>query len=553
MSDSIFVRVRIILAMIMTLLVVAACGGGGSPSMSVASVSSGGSGFGSITGFGSLIVDGMRRDDSAATYMSEQNQGSAMSMVPTNAMLGQSVEFMYGANGNMMSALISPELVGGVTAVGPSGITVLGTSVTINNDAALGPATRFVGYASLASIKVGDRVEVHGSLKTDSAGTASVQATLIVQMPAATGVRLTGYVAQYSATAGSFLIGSSVIKVGSATITPAGTALANGELVTVWSNADPVGNTITASAIRVKVIASAPQNVTISGAISNFTSTANFQIRNLNVDASKATIAPTGTTLAAGKYVVVVGIYDPAANKLTATSVTVFTAAAPTIVELHGTVANFVSSASFTVRGVAVDAGAATFTGGTAAQLANGVFVEVQGTVTNNVVRATSVAIQALTPLTAPIGSMMDVSGMITAFNPTTGSYTMTMASGATITGTLGSTMFYMNGTAANMAVGQNVTITGMLNGSLMSATVMSFSQSTVAPGPNSIHMDGIVYNMTPTSFMLNGITIQMNGVTVQGGGMMAGRSMMSGSHVAVDMQLLGGQYMATSIVLQKN
>lgn len=548
MANFVFARVRMIMAIVVTLLIAAACGGGGSTS--VAGVGSGGTGIGVTTGFGSLIVDGVRHNDSAASYRSEQEQGPAIAMASTGATVGQSVEFSYDGSGNMMSALVSPELVGAVTAVGSNGVTVLGTNVLINNDATLGPVTRFVGYASLESIKVGDRIEVHGLLKADSLGAVSLQATLIVQQPSAIGVRLTGYVAQYNATAGTFVIGSNVVNVGSATISPAGTALANGELVTLWSNTAPVGNTIAASTIRIKWPAGTSQNVTVSGAISNFTSATSFQIRNLVVDASKAAIAPGGAALGADKYVVMVGSFDASSNKLTATSVTVFTAAAPTTVELHGTVANFVSASSFTVRGVVVDASGATFTGGTAAQLANGVFVEVHGTVANNAVHASTVAIQALTPLQAPSGAVIDVSGTVTSYDATTGSYTMTMASGATINGSLGSSMFYNNGTAANFVPGQAVNVNGMLSGGMLSTSVVNFSQTSVAPPTGSVHMEGTAYNVTPTSFMLNGVSIQVNGVPIQSGGMMGGRSMMSGSLVAVDMLLTGGQYMASAITL---
>lgn len=556
MSNSVYVRVRTIIAIVATLLIAAACGGGSDMSSSgtgspVVNVGSGGSGSGVITGFGSLIVDGMRRDDSTASYMSEREQGPAMAMAATGATVGHNVEFSYDGSGNMMAALISPELVGAVTAVGTNSVTVLGTNVLINSDAALGPVTRFIGYASLAAIKIGDRVEVHGLLKTDSQGAVSLQATLIVQTPSATGVRLTGYVTQYDATAGTFAIGANVVKIGSATIVPAGTALANGELVTVWSNAEPVGNTIAASTIRVKWLAGAARNVTVSGAIANFTSAASFQIRNLIVDASKAVIAPSGVTLGAGKYVVVVGVLEAGSNKLNATSVTVFTAAAPTTVELHGTVANFVSASSFTVRGVVVDASAATFTGGTAAQLANGTFVEVRGTVDNNLVKATTVAIQALNPMQAPPGSVVEMGGMITSYNAANGSYTMMTASGASISGTMGSSMSYSNGTAANFAPGQAVHVTGMLSGGMLTTSNVEFSQTSANPQSGIIHMEGIAYNVMPTSFMLNGTLIQINGIAIQGGGMMGGRGMMSGSRVAVDMLFTNGQYMATSITLR--
>jgi hypothetical protein len=66
--------------------------------------------------------------------------------------------------------------------------------------------------------------------------------------------------------------------------------------------------------------------------------------------------------------------------------------------------------------------------------------------------------------------------------------------------------------------------------------------------------MSGVVSNVTQTSFMLNGVTIQRNGVTIPDnwmmGGWMTGSWMMGGSRVNASVQLVGGQYMATAISL---
>ena len=550
MSKFIISRVSRIVAAIAMLLAVAACGSGGGALTVVADVGSGGTGYGVLTGFGSLILDGMRRDDSAAAYMTDADQGPPIAMAPTAAMPGHSVEYAYDNNGNMLSVLISPELVGIVTAVGPSSVTLLGTIVDINSDATMGPATRYVGLASLADVRIGDRIEAHGLLTTDSLGQVHLKATLIIRKLPGIGARLTGYVAQYDAAAGTFVLGDNVVTLGSATISPAGAVLANGQLVTVWSDTDPAGNAVTARAVRIKWSAASSRNITMSGLISGFAGAASFKVRNMIVDASGAAVAPSGASLAEGKYVVLVGNFDSKTNKLTATSVTIFTPAAPTTVELHGTVANYVSSASFTVRGVVVDAGTATFNGGTAAQLANGAFVEVRGAIANNLVRATTVAIHALTPMQAPAGSVLDVGGVITTYDAPTGRYTMTMASGATISGTLGLSMFYNNGAAVNFVPGQAVNVSGKFNGGMLSTFVADFSQTDIPPTPGIIRMEGVAYNLGSTSFMLNGVTIQKNGVTIPAGGMMGGRSMMAGSRISVDVQLSNGQYLAVAIRL---
>lgn len=543
-----FPRLLMCLALLLSALLTTSCGGGAS--LSLAGVGSGGTGYGVSTGFGSLIIDGIRRNDSAAHYWSEQEQGPALAMAPTGATVGHSMEYTYDANSDLLSVLVSPELLGSVTALGPNRLTLLGTTVLINTDAGAGPVTRLLGYAALADIQLGDRLEVHGLLKTDSQGATTLQATLIAAQPAIQGARLTGTVSQYNASAGTFVIGGMTVKLGSASISPTGATLANGDLVTVWSNTDPVVNVLSASTLRIKRLAGTLQNITLSGVIGDFTSAASFKLRNLTVDASKAEVLPSGATLGADKYVLATGTLDASGSMLTATRVTVFTAMAPTTVELHGTLANFVSASSFTVRGVALDASAAAFSGGTAAQLANGVLVDIRGTVVNNVVRANSVAIQALTPLQAPAGAVLDVSGTLTAYNATNGSYSLTLASGATLSGSLHASMFYNNGNASNLAVGQAVSVHGVLSGGQLATSVMNFSPMTTPPPNGSLHMEGPAYNVTANSFMLNGVLIQSKGVAVQGVGMMGGRSMLSGSTVAVDLRLVGGQYMASAITL---
>ncbi|MCX7170380.1 MAG: DUF5666 domain-containing protein [Proteobacteria bacterium] len=545
--------VRSMTAMLAALLLVSACGGGGGVVAILAEVGTGGTGsaFGIVTGFGSLIVDGMHRDDSNASYSNEAEQGVAVAMPMTGVMLGQSAEFAYDAGGNITSAMMSPEIVGTVSAASASSITVLGTPITANGDPAAGPVTSFVGYVSLASVQIGDRVEAHGLLKTDSQGKPYLQATLIVQKPAANGVRLTGVVSQYNAGAGSFLIGNQTVMTGSATIGPAGAALANGQQVTVWSNGAPVGNTVTAANIRIKLPAQASGNVTVSGPIANYVSNASFKIRNVVVDASAASITPSSASLGDDKYVVVAGSYDAAANKIKASRVTVFTAAAPTSVEVHGMVANFVSVSSFTLRGVVIDASAANFTGGTAAQLANGVFLEVHGTVANNVVHATTVQLIALTPGQAPNGSVIEIGGMLSAYDPNTGAFTMSMSNGGSMSGNMGAGAVLRNGTAANLVVGQSLNISGRFNNNMLTGADVNF-QSGPPASPGIMQMSGIISNVTSTSFMLNGVTIQSNGVSVQGGGGMmgGGRGMMGGARVNVSVQLTGGQYLATAISL---
>ena len=82
-------------------------------------------------------------------------------------------------------------------------------------------------------------------------------------------------------------------------------------------------------------------------------------------------------------------------------------------VTLDGDVTDFVSAASFRVRGQAVDASAAAYTGGTAASLANGRQVQVTGLLEGSVLKATALAFVAPA---VPAGTRTIVSGTIDGF-----------------------------------------------------------------------------------------------------------------------------------------
>src|SRR5262249_35794701 len=79
---------------------------------------------------------------------------------------------------------------------------------------------------------------------------------------------------------------------------------------------------------------------------------------------------------------------------------------------VQGTISNFVSIGNFIVSGQQVNAGAAGFVGGTAANLANGVSVSVQGTIANGVLNAATIQFVVGNPGPTPVS----VTGTISAF-----------------------------------------------------------------------------------------------------------------------------------------
>lgn len=135
-----------------------ACGGGGD----VAGVGTGGTGslaVGSISGFGSIIVNGVRYDDSASSVFDDDGNRSSSDALK----LGMVVEVRGtlnddGLGGTASSIVYASELKGPVTAVDPVAgtVTVFGLVVRVN------AATVFEDVANgLAGLAVGNVVEVY--------------------------------------------------------------------------------------------------------------------------------------------------------------------------------------------------------------------------------------------------------------------------------------------------------------------------------------------------------------------------------------------------------
>ena len=357
--------------------ILAACGGGGSAPATPAPVAPAPAPVvlgnptvsGTVTGFGSVIVDGKRIDDKNVGAGKEKADGT---ITAAELKIGQHVEVEHDGSLVATKIRVSAEVEGSVTAVDlvAKTLTVLGQSVAINTDAALGPVTVFgAPYAKLDDVKAADAVEIHGLIKTDAAGKMSLQATRIEKKDVDVADRVNGVIFDLSATAHTFKIGSLLVDYSSATLLPAGAVLANGSEVTV---AIPVGTVekgvaVKASAIKVKdrKAESQGKEVELGGAVSAFdTAKKILTVNGVKVDVSAITFNQPGKTLAdlkPGAYIVVKGTYS-ADGILKGATVVVrgVEQEKGNEVELHGSIADFHSIADFKIRGVTIDATGAT-------------------------------------------------------------------------------------------------------------------------------------------------------------------------------------------------
>lgn len=323
------------LAALAVVSLVIACGGG---------VGTGGTGAfasGPITGFGSIIVDGIHFDDSTARIEDDDGAGRNRSDLNLGTMVEvDSNEIRDGAAAASQVRIVSA-LIGKVTSVAPGALAVNGVTVRVNAGTVFDD--RFVG--GLAAITVGRVVEVYGFVVP---GPGEVIATRIEADDGASAFKFRGLVAALDTQARTFDIDGQ--HFGYAGLVDGINDLRNGALLRVLVAVQPdaqgrwvvtsVGNTGPGGGDRSQAKA--------RGVITAFTSNANFAVDGFTVDASAAQIE--GGPLAVGLRVEVEGRLQ--GGVLIADQIEVEANDQHDELELRGTIATIDTAAKvFTISG----------------------------------------------------------------------------------------------------------------------------------------------------------------------------------------------------------
>jgi Domain of unknown function (DUF5666) len=362
---------------------VAACGGGGgdeqASSGGVTDEASVAWAAGPISGLGSIIVNGVRYDDSNARV--EDDDGNVRGAAELK--VGMVVDIRSSKVDDSTSRARASQVRFGSEIVGPiesvdraaSSITVLGQVIDIS------PTTVFDDSLSggLDALTVGTVVEIHALIDTT---TGRYAATRIEDKPAATIYRLRGVVSQLDTTAKTFKLGSALVSYASATQVPS--TLADGQRVRVTLQTAQAGGAWVAITVRsgLNRVDDASDG-RIHGTVTAFRSSSDFDVSGVRVDASAAEFRPNASAVALGVYLRVKG--QVVNGVLVAREVKVDGRHSDDSigeVEIHGDVAGLDAAAqTFTVRDVKVDyTGSIEWRDGSAADLANGRHVEVKGT-----------------------------------------------------------------------------------------------------------------------------------------------------------------------------
>lgn len=380
--------------------VLVACGGGGTgspaspppspPKVTPKTVFA----SGPITGFGSVIINGVRFDDSGAT-IDDEDDGNL-----TEAQLGLGMEVDVDGDGDNNNAAkgtahalhVHSALLGPVSAIDTTAgtLTVLGQTVAINAQTVFDTAIT----AGLGSIAAGAVVRVHGQFDT---ALHSYVATRIELDADATHYKIRGTLTALDAVAKTLQIGATSIDYSTTTNVP--TTLAVGSVIVARLATTPVNGIWTATKIDDGHHDMHDHDeANLHGVISAFTSVKQFSVDGNPVDATNATFPNGQTGIALGATVEVEG--QLANGVVIAKDVQLQDESQHDgqLVELHGKISALDTAAmTFVVRGVTVSyAGSVVFDHGTVAGLVNDLFVEVKAGLSANgaTVVATSIDLQ---------------------------------------------------------------------------------------------------------------------------------------------------------------
>jgi len=378
--------------------ILVACGGGGSGGSS-APPGSGGEGAqsvasGTLTGLGSIYVNGIEYDDSTAKITDDLGH-----VQPASALkLGMQVEMSgidpstAGGMGNAGVVVFSSNLEGPVESADATAgtITILGQTVDVNVDTVWDAALT----GGIGGLTAGEVLKVYALY--DSA-TGRYVASRVEPDAGVTRYKLRGAVSNLDTTAKTYTVGPTTIDYSGVASPPAD--LADGKIATAELQTTMCANGWTATGLQLHNdgMPGNHVNVHVRGMVSDESSPTSFKLAGWPVDASAASFPAGQAAIVEGASVQVDGIVTNGAVVATTVDLQEPGAHHGLDFQVHGPIDGInVNRQTFVLRGTLVSyAGDVAFTGGTAASLAVGTKVLVQGKLApdGNTVQAVKIAI----------------------------------------------------------------------------------------------------------------------------------------------------------------
>lgn len=355
-----------------------ACGGGGDTPAAQSLTT------GPISGLGSIIVNGVRFDDSSARIESEDGgeDGGDGLHTPAELKLGMMVEVESSSIDDSTGRAVAKRVRFGSEIVGPvaSVDATAQTLSVLDQTVEIKPTTVFDdslvgGFAAFAP---GQVLEIHALF---DAASGHYVATRVELESTVAAYRLRGRISALDTVAKTFQIGAAVINY--ADVLAAGLpVLADGLRVRVRLQTAQVAGQWVALSVRTGVRRVDDfGDVRVRGLVTAFTSPQQFEVQGLPVNASGAVFEPDADAVQRGAIVAVRG--SVVAGTIVATRVKVLDGEDDDWqrVELHGSVSEIDTTAqTFMLREIKVDySRVLEWKDGLPTDLANGRAVEVKG------------------------------------------------------------------------------------------------------------------------------------------------------------------------------
>lgn len=282
-------------------VLVAACGGGGGGGGG--SSNGGGTGgidrggiitaSGTITGFGSVHVNGVRYVTTGATFVVDDNPGSESDLRVGQVVRVEGRIETDGINGTATRIVFDDEVEGPVASIdrAASRLVVLGRTVVVSAQTSFDDE---IVPRSLDGVAVGDRIEVSGRVAADGV----VEATRIEKKAAQAGFEVKGAVASLDAAARRFTLGTQVVSYAAAQLDGFGSGQpANGDRVEAFGSVDGAGIFVASRVEKESggAAGNADEQGDYEGLITSFVSATDFAVAGQRVTTTASTVYEGGT------------------------------------------------------------------------------------------------------------------------------------------------------------------------------------------------------------------------------------------------------------------
>ncbi len=282
------------LVLVHLILLCSACGGGSSGNSGGDIIDRSGRSVGTISGFSSVIVNGVAYDTSSAVITIDENNVSEADLQVGQVVLIAGTVDANGFTGTADSISVDANLRGPVADIDLVSETFSG----LGTDVVITPATIFdpsIVQQSLAGLTVGDSVEVYGFAKSQG-----VLAATLVKLTTDTTLQVRGSVAALDTNAQTFSLNALTVDYSAASLDNFTNTIASGDLVEV-EGAVLQGNVLVAQRIELQEEANldrleAGTELELEGFITQFTDANAFTVGGVAVRTDSGTEFEGGTS-----------------------------------------------------------------------------------------------------------------------------------------------------------------------------------------------------------------------------------------------------------------